>query len=356
MLESIDPFRLRTVFAYYQWLRHEVGDLNQDVRFLRALRRAWLPLPSDRRETRRDLFPPLEVTSHPVLSRERVALVASGGSGSLVTLCGIKRALEEADVEIGALAVCSGSAIWGSMIAAGMSAQQMVDECMSWQATDLVDMDWLALARFGVTLGRGFSAMARGDAFERTLDRALGGMTLSEAPIAYHAIVLNIDTNRIEYFGPDTHPDVKLSKMARVAIALPLFVRPVELDGHMYVDGGVVNIFPVEPLLEADPPFDRFIGVNTILPPGFDGGVDITGWLERPMSILEVSKQLWRAQHIELARRSLDRIRDRTLLLEPVPWTELEGTRFYEMFLDNSRWPDHILRAYHHTREKLREL
>ncbi len=353
MLERTDPFRLRKIHDYYNWLKDEVGDLEQDKRFLKVLRRTYLPLPHDRRETRTDLFPPLNVEPHPVLAGKRVALVASGGSGSLVTLCGIKRALEEADVEISALAVCSGGAIWGSMMAAGLDAQQMVDECMSWRVKDLMDMDWPALAKIGVTLGKGFSAMSRGDAFERTLDAALGGVTLAETKIPYYAIVLNIDTNTIEYFGPHNHPDVRLSKMARVAIALPLFVRPVKFDEHYYVDGGVVNIFPTEPLIEQEKPFDYFIGVNTILPSGFEGGEDISGWRERPMSILEVSRQLYRAQHIEMARQALDKIRDKTLLLEPIPWTEIQGTKFYEIFLDNSRWPEHIRTAYVQTHEAL---
>ncbi len=355
MLEKTDPFRLRKLFDYYNFVKKELGDLRQDRRFLKVLRKSFLPLPGDRRETRTDLFPPLEVKPHPVLAGQRVGLVVSGGSGSLVTLCGIKRALEEADIEVAAISVCSGSAIWGSMIATGLTAQQMVDECMSWTPADLVDLDWRSILLFGPRLGRGFSALTKGEVFERTLDRALGGMTLAEAPIPYYAIVLNIDTNKIEYFGPQDHPEVKLSKMARVAVALPLFYRPVEFDGHLYVDGGVVNIFPVDPLLEREEPFDFFIGVNTIMPSGFEGGVDISGWLDRPMSILEVSRQLWHAQHIEMARQALDKIRDRTLLIEPLPYDEIAGSKFYEIYLDNSRWPEHIRAAYYDTKARLRD-
>lgn len=355
MLEKTDPFHLRRLLDAYNFLRQEVGDLRQDVRFLAALRRAVLTTGWDKpRHLDRDIFPPFKPEPHPVLAGKRVGLVVSGGSGSLVTLCGIKRALEEAEVEVSALSVCSGGAIWGSMVAAGWTAQQMVDECLGWMPADLFDPDWKAIASFGPTLGRGFAGIARGRALERTLDRAFDGVTLAETPIPYSAIVLNIDHNRIDYFGPHNHPEVKLAKMVRVAIALPLFVRPVEFDGEHYVDGGVVNIFPVEPLLRQEEPFDHFIGVNTIMPPGFNGGEDITGWQERPMGILEVSRQLWHAQHIEAARLQLDKIRDRTLLLEPLPWDEISGTKFYEIFLDNARWPEHILEAYHHTKTQLR--
>jgi hypothetical protein len=67
-----------------------------------------------------------------------------------------------------------------------------------------------------------------------------------------------------------------------------------------------------------------------------------------------VSRQLWHAQHIELARQQLEQVKDRALLLEPLPYTEIVGAKFYEVLLDNQRWPDFILRAYHNTKERLR--
>lgn len=356
MLERTDPFGLRVLFDYYSFLARELGDLEQDRRFLRALRRAVFTPPGEGPpHARTDLFPPLEVTPHPALAGKRVALVASGGSGSLVALCGVKRALEEAGVELAAVSVCSGSAIWGSMIAAGFSAQQMVEESLRWTPRDVIDFDWRAMAEFPLKLGKGFKGFVKGEALERTLDRIYHGMRLKDAAIPYYAVVLNIDTNQIDYFGAHNQPEVKLATMARMAISLPLFVHPVKFGEHYYVDGGVVNVFPVDPLLEVEAsPFDLYIGVNTILPPAFAGGEDITGWTERPIGILDMSRQLWHAQHIVLARHQLDLIRDRTLLLEPLPYTEIHGSKFYEIFLDTSRWPDLILRSYRYTRERLR--
>lgn len=288
-----------------------------------------------------------------MLAGKRIGLVASGGSGSLVTLCGVKRALEEAGVEIAAVSVCSGSAIWGSMIAAGFTAQQMVDECLRWMPRDIVDMDWWSIARFPWTLGKGFKGLARGEALERTLDRAFDGMRLDETPIPYYAIVLNIDTNKLDYFGPHNHHGVKLATMSRMAISLPLFVRPTRFGEHYYVDGGVVNIFHVEPLVEHEAPFDLLIGVNTILPPRFDGGEDISGWTDRPLGILEVSRQLWYAQHIEAAFRAFQKVEDHMILLEPLPANEIQGTKFFEIILDNEGWPEIILDAYRYTKAQL---
>lgn len=354
MLDWIDPFALKDKFDGVNVLRQELGDLRQDARFLDALRRALLPPPLGGRRVVHDttLFPPLEVRPHPVLAGKRVGLVTSGGSGALVTLCGVKRALEEAAVDVAAISVCSGSAIWGSMIAAGLAAQEMVDLCLNWRPEEILDVDWAGIATFPLRLGRGFDGIARGLALERTLDRAYRGMTLGETKVPYYAIVLDIDRNELGYMGPHNRPDVRLATMARVAIALPLFVKPVEIGGTHYVDGGVVNIFPVAPLLELEKPLDYLIGVNVILPPGFRGE-DISGWRGRPLSILEPSRQLYHAQWIALARQQLEAAGDRMLLLEPLPYTEIAGSKFFEIFIDNIRWPAHILTAYRYTRDRL---
>ncbi|HEY3360153.1 MAG TPA: patatin-like phospholipase family protein [Polyangia bacterium] len=354
MLETTDPFKLKRLFDLGNILYQELGDLQQDARFLKIVRRTFLPIPflERPRPLETDIFPPLKITPHPFLAGKRIGLVTSGGSGALVTLCGVKRALEEADVKVAAISVCSGSAIWGSMIAAGFTAQQMVDLCFGWQPKDILDPDWAALAKAPFNLGRGFVGLLKGDAIDATLDAAYGGLTLARTKIPYYAIVLNIDTNRVEYFGPHNHPQVPLSRMARVAMSLPLFVQPVRFDDHLYVDGGVVNVFPVEPLLRHEQPFDHFIGVNLIMPPGF-GGEDITGWIDLPHSIFRASGQLYHAQWLELARIEHDKVRDRMLLLEPLPYSEIAGTKFYEVFIDNGRWASHVLKAYHYTRDQL---
>ena len=69
----------------------------------------------------------------------------------------------------------------------------------------------------------------------------------------------------------------------RIAIALPLLVESVRVEDHLYADGGVVDVFPAQPLLDHER-LDLVIGVNTILPRGFEGE-DISGWTERPLGL-----------------------------------------------------------------------
>ena len=101
----------------------------------------------------------------------------SGGSGGCVAACGVARALEEAGIEPQAISVCSGSALWGSMMAAGLSAQEMVDLSLNWQPEDYLDIQWTRLPRFAMAAMRGFTGLAKGEAIERLFDRQLWHMS-----------------------------------------------------------------------------------------------------------------------------------------------------------------------------------
>jgi NTE family protein len=351
MLDELGPFALKEKFDLLNLLREQLGDLRQDLRFLSSLRRGFLPLPTDR-PVQPPRFPPLEVRPHAVLAGKRVGLVTSGGSGALVSLCGVKRAFEEAGVELAAISVCSGSAIWGAMIAAGLSAEQMVDACFGWKPGDLLDLDVAGLLTLLPRRGRGFAGLLRGEAVERTMGRLYGELTLADTPIPCYSNVYNLDTNELGYLGRHNHPELRLARLVRIAIALPLFVQPVPLNDHLYADGGTVDIFPVEPLLRYEQPFDHIIGVNVIMPPGFRGE-DITGWTDRTLAIIHASRQLYHVQWLELARQQMARAGDRFLLLEPIPYSEIAGTRFFDVFLEHRRWPELVERAYLYTREWL---
>ena len=143
----------------------------------------------------------------------------------------------------------------------------------------------------------------------------------------------------------------------RTAIALPMLVESVRVEGHLYADGGVVDVFPAEPLLEHEK-LDLVVGVNTILPRGFEGE-DISGWPERTMGFMTASRQISYAGHLELARRSARRLGRKLILIDPVDYTEVHGWRFYDLFIDRQQVapPDHAgLRARDHGARPLSPL
>jgi NTE family protein len=301
---------------------------------LRTVRRQVLPLPLVDRPQRIDtsVFDPFEPRAAPGLRGKRIALVGSAGSGAAVALVGVRRAFEEAGIEVGSISACSGSAIWGSMWAAGLSAQEMADFSLSWRPQDYLEIQWTRLPWFALSALRGFTGLARGEALEQLFDRRLWHMSAGEADIPLHTVVYNMDRGRVRYFGSDETPELTLGELVRIAVAPPLFAEAVRVEGDLYVDGGVVDAFPAEPVI-ADGGFDHVFGMNVALPPGLDAD-------ERS------ARQIGRVRQMELARRSRARLGESLTLIEPIPQEDVRGLSFSDLFLDRRRWPDLMRRGY----------
>jgi NTE family protein len=353
-LEALDPFNVRRQLARLGSLP-AVKSAASDVSFLINAREALLPLPLVDRPKPIDprVFPPLEHRPARALQGKRIGIVGSGGSGASIALVGVARAFEEAGLRPAAISACSGSAVWGSMWAAGMTAQEMAEFSLSWRPQDYLDVGWTRIPRVALSAMRGFTGVAKGDALERLFDRRLWHMCAGETDIPLHTIVYNLDRGRIEYFGSADTPDLMLGELVRIAVALPLLVEAVRVEGHLYVDGGVVDAFPAEPLLDEDAQLDHVFGLNVLLPPGLEGE-DISGWERgRVGGMLKAGRQLGRASHIELARRAKHRLGDRLTLIEPVELDEVTGLNFYDLFLDRRRWPELMRRGYEATHAAL---
>jgi NTE family protein len=352
----LDVFRLRQYFGGAARLREVAEGTAHDLGFLDDIRRALVTLPTDRYAPGPVRpFPPPEPFRSPVLEGRRVGLVATGGSGALASIVGVARALEEADASLGLISVCSGSALFGFPLGAGLPAEEVAAFVCGLRPADYIDPDWRKLALLAPTLGRGFAGVLRGDRLEESYRRLLGDLTLGDLPIPTYAPLWNIEENRVEYLGPGTHPDLPVARAVRMAVSLPLFLEPVDMDGSSWCDGGIVDIFPVHPVLDRDQPaVDVIVAVNGFYPAEF-AGEDATGWADRSASILYVASQVRTCQQIELARENLARLRrhHRVVMLHPVPYAEVRGVGFYRQFLATRDWPTFMRAGRSHARRAL---
>jgi NTE family protein len=349
----LDPFSVKQQLDRFNDLRTLGSRVTSDIDSLRAARRALLPVPLIDRPSRSytKVFPRFRSRPIPSLQRRKIGLVLSGGSGSCVAACGVARALEEAGIEPEAISVCSGSALWGSMMASGLSAQEMVDLSLNWQPEDYLDIQWTRLPRFALAAMRGFTGLAKGAAIERLFNRQLWNMSVGETPITLYSIVYNIDTGRLETFGSKPTPKLEIGELVKIAIALPLLVEAVRVKDHLYADGGVVDVFPAQPLIESER-LDLYIGVNTILPARLEGE-DISGWPQQRLGFMRATRQFSYAGHLELARRTSRQLGRKLILIDPVDYAELQGWGFYDLFIDRRKWPRLILQGYEHTKSVL---
>jgi NTE family protein len=337
----LDVFRLRQYFNAITRARELVEGVHEDAGLLTDARRALVRLPFEHRESvELRPFPSVEPLRVASLRGKRLALMATGGSGGLASVVGMARALEEAGVRPSVISLCSGSSIFGFPIAAGLPAEEVAAFLIGLQPEDYVDIDWPLLASIVPRRGRAFTGFLKGERIEETYRRLLGDMRLGDLPIPAYAPVWNIEENRLEYMGPRTYPDIEVARAVHMSIALAPFIEPVELGGGYWCDGGIVDIFPVRPVLDIEEPCDVALAVNGFYPPGF-AGEDVTGWRERPAAILYAASQVRTCQQIELARVNLQRLEQtmQVLMIEPVPFEKVRGVGFYRQFLSTRDWP-----------------
>lgn len=339
----MDVFRLRQVFGLGARALDVMEDAAGDLAFLDAVRRVAVPLPGERRAVVDAPFqtaPRPRRGEQPDLRGERVGIAATGGSGALASVIGVARAIEECGARPAVISMCSGSALFGFPLGAGLSAAETADFVLGLDPRDYVAPDWWALARLLPTLGRGVTGLMAGDRLEAVYRRRFGEMALGDLPIPVYAPIWNIEENRVEFLGPKTYPDVTVARAVRMAVALPLFFQPVPLGPGSWCDGGIVDIFPVAPLLDIEPRCDLVVAVNGFYPPRFEGEPAPT-WQEQTATILRIAAQVRSCQHVQLARDHLRALEEATdvVMVDPVPFEKVRGIGFYREFIDQREWP-----------------
>jgi hypothetical protein len=198
------------------------------------------------------------------------------------------------------------------MWAAGLSAREMADFSLSWRPQDYLGIQWARAPRAAVAAARGFSGIAKGRALESLFDRRLWHMTAGETEFPLRTLVFNLSRRRLEMFGTEHTPDLRLGELARIAMASPR--EPVRVEGNLYVDGGNIESQPATRLM-----LDRLDHVFAL---------DVTG-------------------------REEVRADDRLTPIEPFDDLVSSEMDLYDLFIDRRRWPERMLSGYKAAREAL---
>ena len=213
-----------------------------------------------------------------VSAREKVGLVLSGGGARGFAHVAVLEALEANRVPVDYIAGTSMGAVVGALYASGLSADAVRQKLLAvdWNATlqDVTERDERSFRNksfegrnfLGLDLGVGPDGLKLPLAALRgqKLALALNELTLETAtvnqfdqlPIPFRAMATDLATG-----GPVALAEGSLATALRASMAVPVVFSPVELDGRLYVDGGVANNLPID--VARDMGADRVIVVDT---------------------------------------------------------------------------------------------
>lgn len=194
--------------------------------------------------------------------RPKVGLVLGGGGAKGFVHIGILRVLEEMRIPIDFISGTSMGSIVAGFYASGMSPDDMeklFGELDWWEVLkdqtprrDLLFRRKLDGHRhFGFEVGlKGLSVIApRGTASGQKFNNLLQAYTLhtsalesfDDLPIPYRALATDLTTGEAVVLDRGN-----LATAMRASMAVPGAFTPVELDGRILVDGGIVNNIPVD--------------------------------------------------------------------------------------------------------------
>ncbi len=165
-------------------------------------------------------------------NRYNIGFVLSGGGARGFAHLGIAEGLRERGIVPDIISGVSAGAIAGAFLASGKSPREAFEIV---KKGGLFTYTKLQIPRDGLLRLDGLQKMLRS---EIPYDR------LEDLPIPLYAGTANLTTGDMEYrnSGP-------LIKTILASASIPVLFSPVELDGCLFADGGLLNNIPVEPLI-----------------------------------------------------------------------------------------------------------
>jgi NTE family protein len=183
----------------------------------------------------------------------KIGVVFSSGFFGFFAHAGFLTALRDVGIAPSGYSGASSGAILAAMAAGKMSDSIIREILFSLRKSDFWDPDPLPiLMRSLLNLMKGYTGYLRGDGFTRLLEKI--PMRRFEECLTPLAITATNLTQRRE----DIFISGNLIKAIQASGAVPMLFKPVEIDGSLYVDGGVVNKAPVQALADLIQP-DKII-------------------------------------------------------------------------------------------------
>jgi NTE family protein len=217
----------------------------------------------------------------PFAQGQRVGLVLSGGGAVGLTHIGVIKALEEHGIPIDYVAGSSMGALVGAMYAAGYTPWEMdslfqTEEyqlmAMGGIESDLVwyfkkDVPDASLINLKLDLDTNLQASLPTNLRSPVLSdwsqmlgfagaNAVAGHRLDSLLVPFRCVASDLTTQR-----PVVFSEGDLALAVRASMSYPFYFKPIRVNGHLMMDGGLYNNFPSDVMYEAFMP-DYIIGSN----------------------------------------------------------------------------------------------
>ena len=183
-----------------------------------------------------------EIPPVPAGPRPRTVLVLGGGGMKGTAHVGVWKALEEAGVVPDAIVACSIGSLIGAALAGGMGWRELAEVARALRRDDIVQINRRAVFMGGVREEAVFS----GDHYRGWIRRNMPLKSFADAQIPVRINAVSLVGCGEVWFGTGVREEVDPVDAVYASCAIPIYYPPLRLDGDFLVDGGVLNVLPVD--------------------------------------------------------------------------------------------------------------
>jgi NTE family protein len=176
------------------------------------------------------------------MSKKKIILVLSGGGMRGMAHIGVIKAIESLGIHISEYVGASIGSLIGAMAAGGLKAREMEEIACRIRRQDILDPDY-----WGYLWKRGKIRSAyKGKKLHAFIKKNLPIDSFDELPKPFFANAVDINTGVNIFWGLDIFRDLPLHEAIYSSCAIPGIFPPKKIDGNYYVDGGIVDPFPIK--------------------------------------------------------------------------------------------------------------
>ncbi|AGB42450.1 putative esterase of the alpha-beta hydrolase superfamily [Halobacteroides halobius DSM 5150] len=221
-----------------------------------------------------------------LISDLRINLSISGGGVKGIAHLGGIKALEEEGIEIVSLAGSSVGAIIATLYGAGYSIDKLKELIYQQDLEDFKD-DFSIIRLFteyGIYKGNEFL-----DWMAERLE-AKGVRVFEDLNKEVKVIASDATYRSTKVFSKEQTPQFSVAKAVRMSMSIPIFYKPYHYNSRLYIDGGVMNNFPLQVFADSSRPTLGLILIDE--KPGQPSKIDnlidyLTNLLEMVMTVNE---------------------------------------------------------------------
>ncbi len=248
----------------------------------------------------------------------RIGLVFSGGGAKCLSQIGVLQIMDSLGIQVDYISGTSMGAIIGGMYALGYTGKEIEAyfRRTDWDAllTNDIPRNRLGyfdrkasdryLLNFDIYDGKPHLPQALN--YSQYILKQLSFLTVqsyqyeqfSDFPIPFLCVATNLETGDLKVFE-----DGRLLDALRASSAFPSLFTPYELDSQLYVDGGIINNYPVRPLISR--------GLNYII------GIDVQDVLYKKDELTSMVQILEQTSSFIKAEASEKQLKATDLVIQP---------------------------------------